>query len=70
MAVVNPLIEECICLWSLIKSLINAVCACHHLSFTGCGAVRDGDMCHVALYESCDIPHIVISAKLWSTLGT
>lgn len=49
--------------------LIGCVCVCNHLSFTGCRAVKDGDMYHAALYESCDIPHIVISAKLWSTRG-
>lgn len=45
------------------------VCVCNHLTFTGCRAVKDGDICHTALYESCDIPHIVISAKLWSARG-
>lgn len=37
---------------------------CDHLLFTGCRAVRDGDTGHAARYESCDIPHMVISAKL------
>lgn len=33
-------------------------------------STKDGDMYHAALYESCDIPHIVISAKLRSAQGT